>query len=153
MLNLLDFSRLNNDPISHDPSWMTIASKLPSYILKFDGNPEEEPSTHIMTYHLWFSSNSLMDDSVRLHIFHRSLTRVSTKWYIELKGNSFKRFNNLAMEFLFNDMEMAFLFNDLAMEFLMHHQFPIRYKIRTDLLTSLRQYNATHIFDHIHEWQ
>jgi hypothetical protein len=66
-------------------------SKLPSDIPKFDGNPGEDPSTHIMTYHLWCSSNSLMDDSVRLHLFQRSLTgAVTTKWYIELKRWFFK---------------------------------------------------------------
>jgi hypothetical protein len=95
----------------------------------------EDPSTHIMTYHLWCSSNSLMDDSVRLCLFQRSLTGAATKWYIELKGGSFK------------------IFNDLEMEFLTHYQFPIQYEIGTKLLTSLHQDNATHIFDHIHEWR
>jgi hypothetical protein len=52
-----------------------------------------------------------------------------------LKGGSFKSFN------------------DLAMAFLMHHQLPIRYEIGIDLLTSLRQDNAMHISDHIHEWR
>jgi hypothetical protein len=112
-------------PMTH--SWPTIPSKLPSDIPKFDGNLGEDPSTHIMTYHLWCSSNSLMDDSVRLHLFQRSLTRAVTKWYIELKGGSFKRFN---------DLEMAFL---------THYQFPIWYEIGTELLTSLHQDNSTHI--------
>jgi hypothetical protein len=113
----------------------TMPSKLPSNILKFDSKLGEYPSTHIMTYHLWCSSNSLMDDSVRLCLFQRSLTRVTAKWYIELKGGSFRSFN------------------DLEMEFLTHYQLPIRYEIGTELLTSLRQNNATHISDHIHEWQ
>jgi len=84
---------------------MTIPSKLPSDIPEFDGKPVEDPSIHIMTYHSWCSSNSLMDDSVRLHLFQRSLTEATAKWYIELKGGSFKSFN------------------DLEMKFLMHHQF------------------------------
>ena len=75
-----------------------------------------------------------MDDSVRLCLFQRSLIEFVAKWYIELQVCSFKIFNNLAMEFL------------------THHQFPIRYEIGIDLLTSLRQDNATHISDHIHEW-
>ena len=54
---------------------------------------------------------------------------------MELKGNSFK---------IFNDMEMSFL---------THYQFPIWYEIGIELLNSLHQDNATHIFDHIHEWQ
>jgi hypothetical protein len=53
--------------------------------------------------------------------------RSATKWYIELKGGSFKSFN---------DLEMAFL---------MHYQLPIRYEIGNELLTSLCQDNATHI--------
>jgi hypothetical protein len=76
-----------------------------------------------------------MDDSVRLFLFQRSLTRASYKWYIELKGGSFRSFNNLAMEFL------------------THYQFPIQYEIGMELLTSLHQDNATHISDHIHEWR
>jgi hypothetical protein len=51
-----------------------------------------------------------------VHLFQRSLTRDTTKWYIELKGGSFK------------------IFNDLEMEFLMHYQFPIQYEIGTELL-------------------
>jgi hypothetical protein len=66
MVDLPDQSRLTNDPISHNPLWPTILGKLLSYISKFDGNLGEDPSTHIITYHLWCSSNSLMDDNVRL---------------------------------------------------------------------------------------
>jgi hypothetical protein len=68
----------------------------PQTFLSLTENPGEDPSTHIMTYHLWCSSNSLMDDSVRLHLFQRSLTKAATKWYIELKGGSFRSFNDLA---------------------------------------------------------
>jgi hypothetical protein len=75
-----------------------------------------------------------MDDSVILRLFQRSLTRVVVKWYIKLKGGSFR------------------IFNDLAMKFVTHHQLPIQYEIGTELLTSLCQDNATHISDHIHEW-
>jgi hypothetical protein len=75
-----------------------------------------------------------MDDSVRLHLSQRSLTGVVAKWYIELKGSYFKSFN---------DMDVVFF---------MHYQLPIQYEIGTEILTSLSQNNATHIFDHIHEW-
>jgi hypothetical protein len=77
-----------------------MSAKLPSDIPKFDENLGEYPSTDIMVYHLWCSSNSLMDDSVRLRIFQISLTGAVAKWYIELKGGSFKSFNRSAMEFL-----------------------------------------------------
>jgi hypothetical protein len=133
-LDLPDFSRLKNDPISHNPSWLVIPTKIPSYIPKFDGNMGQYPSTHNMTYHLWCSSKSLMDDSLRLSIFQRYLTKSVAKWYVELQGTSFKSFN------------------DLAMVFLTHYQLPVWYMIVMDLLKSLHQDTATHIFDHIHEW-
>jgi len=110
-------------------------SKLPSKILKSNGKPGEDPSTHIMTYHLWFSSNSLMDHSVRLCLFRRSTTKSVVEWYIKLQGASFKSFN------------------DLEMVFMMHYQLPIRCEIGTELLTSLCQDTATPISDHIHEWR
>jgi hypothetical protein len=59
-LDLTDLSRLTNDPIFHSPVWPVIPSKLPSDILKFDGKPGEDPNNHVMTFHLWCSSNSLM---------------------------------------------------------------------------------------------
>ena len=39
------------------------------------------------------------------------------------------------------------------MAFLTHFQFPIRYEMGTDLLTSLHQSTSRHISDHIHEWR
>jgi hypothetical protein len=68
-LDLPDLSQLTNDPISHSPVWPVIPAKLPSDILKFDGNLGEEPNNHVMTFHFWCSSNSLMDDSIRLRLF------------------------------------------------------------------------------------
>jgi hypothetical protein len=68
-LDLPDLSRLTNDPISHSPVWPVIPAKLPSDIPKFDGNPGEDPNNHVMTFHLWCSSNSVMDDSIRLRLF------------------------------------------------------------------------------------
>jgi hypothetical protein len=112
-LDLPDLSHLTNDPIQHAPFWPTIPAKLPSNIPKFDGKPGEDPNNHVMTFHLWCSSNSLMDDSIRLRLFQRTLTGATTKWYIELSRNSFVDFNSLAMDFL------------------THFQFPIRYETGT----------------------
>jgi hypothetical protein len=39
------------------------------------------------------------------------------------------------------------------MDFLTHFQLPIYYETGTKLLTSLRQTNSVHIFDHIHGWR
>ena len=44
-LDLPYFSKLINDPIHHDPSWIAITVNLPSDIPKFDGKPGEDPKT------------------------------------------------------------------------------------------------------------
>jgi hypothetical protein len=134
-LDLPDLSRLTNDPIYHSSVWPAIPAKLPSDIPKFDGKSGEDPNNHVMTFHLWCSSNSLMDDSIRLRLFQRTLTGSAAKWYIELPRASFYDFNSLAMSFL------------------THFQLPIRYETGTELLTSLRQTTSIHISDHIHEWR
>jgi hypothetical protein len=119
MLYLPNLSRLTNNPILHAPFWPTIPTKLPSYIPKFDGKPREDPKNHVMTFHLWCSSNSLMDYSIHLILFQRTLTGATTKWYIELSPNSFVNFNSLSVAFLTN------------------FQFPIWCKTDTKILTSL----------------
>jgi hypothetical protein len=68
-LDLPNLSRILNDPICHSPQWPTIPSKIPSNIPKFDGKVGEDLNNHVMTFHLWCSSNSLMDDSIRLRLF------------------------------------------------------------------------------------
>jgi hypothetical protein len=92
-LNLLDLSRLMNGVVHHDPTWPPIPTKIPSNIPKFEGKTGEDPSDHVTTFHLWFSSNSLNDDSIRLRLFQRTLTGISTKWYIELPGGMYETFN------------------------------------------------------------
>jgi hypothetical protein len=134
-LDLPDLSRILNDPIRHSPQWPAIPAKLPSDIPKFDGKVGEDPNNHVMTFHLWCSSNSLMDDSIRLRLFQRTLTGAAAKWYIELPRGFFSDFNTLAMAFL------------------THYQLPIRYDTRTEILTSFKQRSSTHISDHIHEWR
>jgi hypothetical protein len=134
-LDLPDLSRILNDPIRHSPQWPAILAKLPSDIPKFDGKAGEDPNNHVMTFHLWCSSNSLMDDSIRLRLFQRTLTEAVAKWYIELPRGFFSDFNTLAMDFL------------------THYQLPIRYDTGTEILTSFKQSTSTHISDHIHEWR
>jgi hypothetical protein len=134
-LDLPDMSRLTNDPIQHAPFWPPIPTKLPSEIPKFNQKPGEDPNNHVMNFHLWCSSNSLMDDSIHLRIFQRTLTCATTKWYIELLCKSSVNFNSLSMEFM------------------MHFQFPIWYDIDKDIFTSLQQSYSTHISNHIHEWR
>jgi hypothetical protein len=99
-LDLLDLSQLTNDPIFHSLVSPVIPAKLPSDILKFDEKFGEDPNNHVMTFHLWCSSNSLMDDSIHLCLFYQTLMGSATKWYIELPHASFHDFNSLAMPFL-----------------------------------------------------
>jgi hypothetical protein len=127
MLDLPDLSHLTNDPIQHTPFWLAIPSKFPSNILKFKEKPREYPNNHVMTFHLWCSSNSLMDDSILLKLFERTLTGAATKLYIEILRNSFVNFNYLSMVFM------------------THFQLSIWYDTSTEHFTSLLTQN------HIHE--
>ena len=117
-LNLPDLSRLKNDPVAHDPTWLVIPSNILSDIPKFKGKVSEDPGEHVMTFHLWFSSNSLNHDSVRLSLFQITLTRLVVKWYIELPGGTYT------------------LFNDLSMTLLNHFHLPVHYDVGTKLLST-----------------
>ena len=89
MLNFPDLSRLTNDLVSHDPTWLVVPPKLPSDIPKFKGKTGEDPGEHVMTFHLWCSSNSLNHDLVCLRLFQRTLIGPAVKWYIELSGGTY----------------------------------------------------------------
>jgi hypothetical protein len=134
-LNILDLNKLTNDPILHDPTWPTMPTKLPSDIPKFEGQLREDPTNHVMTFHLWCSSNNIMDDSVRLRLFQRTLTVPSAKWYVDEKSRSHVTFESLAKAFF------AFF------------QLPVRHDTCLELLSECKQTSATHITDHIYEWR
>jgi hypothetical protein len=134
-LNITDLTKLTNDPILHDPTWPTIPTKLPSDIPKFEGKAGDYPANHIMTFHLWFSSNNMMDDSILLRLFQYTLTCPSTKWYVEEKFGSHVTFESLAKEFL------------------TFFQLPIHHDNGLELLSEFKQTFSTHIADHIHEWR
>jgi hypothetical protein len=134
-LDLSDLLRLTNKPILHFPFWRVSPAKLPSDILKFDGKLGEDPNSHIMNFHLWCSSYSLMDDSIRLHLFQCTLMVSTDKWYIALQRGTFQDFNSLTMDFI------------------THFQLPICYETNMELLKSLHQTNSIHISDNIHEWR
>jgi len=76
-----------------------------------------------------------MDDSIRLRLFQRTLTRSVAKWYIKLPRGSFTDFNNLALAFI------------------TYFRFSIPYETNIEILTSLCQNTSTHISAHIHEWR
>ena len=83
-LELLEVSKLTNDPILHNPYWPPVPTKVPGDCPKFEGKAGEDPQAHVMTYHLWCLSNSWVDDSIHLRLFQRTLTGAAVKWYIEL---------------------------------------------------------------------
>jgi hypothetical protein len=134
-LNIPDLTKLTNDPILHDATWPAMPTKLPSDIPKFEGKAGDDPANHVMTFHLWCSSNSIMEDSVRLRLFQRTLTGPSAKWYVEEKSGSHSTFESLAKAFL------------------TFFQLPIRHDNGLELLSNFKQSSATHIADHIHEWR
>jgi hypothetical protein len=134
-LNIPDLTKLTNDPILHSPTWPAMPTKLPSDIPKFEGKAGDDPANHVMTFHLWCSSNSIMEDSVRLRLFQRTLTGPSAKWYVEEKSGSHATFESLAKAFL------------------TFFQLPIRHDNGLELLSNFKQTSATHIADHIHEWR
>ena len=68
-INLPDLAQLTNDPIFHQTFWPPMPTKLPSDIPKFEGKVGECPQSHIMSFHLWCSSNKIIDDSIRLRLF------------------------------------------------------------------------------------
>jgi hypothetical protein len=133
-LNIPDLTKLTNDTILHNPTWPAMHTKLPLDIPKFEGKLRDDPTNHIMTFQLWCSSNSIMDDSVRLRLFQHTLTSPSAKWYVEEKSESHVTFESLAKSFLT-------LF-----------QLPIRHDNGLKLLSEFKQTSAMHIAFHIHEW-
>lgn len=58
-------------------------TKLPLDIPKFEGNPGEDPTNHVRSFHMWCSSNSITEDSIYLHLFQCTLARVAAKWYVD----------------------------------------------------------------------
>ena len=75
-------------------------NKLPSDIPNFKGKSGEDPSNHVMTYHLWSASKSIIYDSIRLRVFQRTMIGLAAEWYIELPRASFYNFSQLATSFL-----------------------------------------------------
>jgi hypothetical protein len=133
-LNIPDLTKLINGPILHDPTWPAMPTKLPSDIPKFEGKMGDDLDNHIMTFHLWFFSNNIMDDSIKFSLFHHTLTNPSAKWYVEEKYGS-----HVAFEYL-------------AKEFFTFFQLPIHNDNGLELLLEFKQTFTTQIDDHIHKW-
>jgi hypothetical protein len=133
-LNIPNLTKLTNDPILHDATWPAMPTKLPSDIPKFEGKAGDDPTNHVIIFHLWCSSNNIMDDSIILRLFQHTLIGPSTKWYVEEKLGSYATFESLAKAFL------------------TFFQLPIHHDNGLELLSNFKQTSATHITYHIHEW-
>jgi hypothetical protein len=99
-LNLPDLSKLMNEPVCHDPTWPPIPHQASFRYSEFEGKNGEDPGDHVTTFHLWCSSNSLNDDSIRLRLFQHTLIGVSMKWYIELPRGAYGTFSQMVLVFL-----------------------------------------------------
>jgi hypothetical protein len=133
-LNIPYLRKLTNDPIFHDPTCPAMPTKLPLDIPKFEGKAGDDLANHVMTFHLWCSSNNIMYDSIQLQLFQCTLTSPSAKWYVDEKSGSHVTFESSAKVFL------------------TFFQLPIRDDNGLELLSNFKQTSATHITDHIHEW-
>ena len=96
-------------------------TKLPSDIPKFEGKAGECPQNHIMTFHIWCSSNNNIDYSIMLRLFKHTITGAVAKWYIELPQAKCPEFNFLTFMFL------------------QYFQVPVRYDEGVEILLSCRQ--------------
>jgi hypothetical protein len=110
MPNLSNLSNLMNNPMCHDLSWPSIPNKIPSDIPKFEGRTGEDPGDHVTTFHLWFPSNSLNDDSIQLIFFQRTLMGVAMKCYINIPRGAYRTFNQLVLFFL-NHFQLSVCYN------------------------------------------
>jgi len=109
-------------------------TKLPLEILKFEGNPGDNPTNHVFSFHMWCSSNSITNGSIYFRLLQCTLIRAVMKWYVD------------------QPRETRSTLISLATAFLSYFQLPLCYDTNTELLTSLHQSLATHLFDHVQEW-
>ena len=75
-------------------------TKIPLDIPKFEGKADKCPQNHIMLFHMWCLSNIIVDDSIKLRLFQRTLIGATAKWYNELTQASYPDFTLLAFMFL-----------------------------------------------------
>jgi len=83
----------------------TYAYKVTLNNPKFKEKPREHPSNHIRTFHMWNSLNSIMNDSVSLWLFQRTLIGIAATWHIFLKDGAYSSFVALALKF-FNHFQL-----------------------------------------------
>lgn len=77
-----------------------MSTKLPSDIPKFEGHPREDPSNHVMAFHLWCSSKKRILYSIQITLFQHTLAGVATKWYINEPSGTHTTFELIAKDLL-----------------------------------------------------
>ena len=132
-LNVQGLTRSTNEPIRHHQQWPSMPAKLPLDIAKFEGKVGEDPQNHIMSFHIWCSSNNIVDDSSWLRLFQHTLTGVVAKWYNEFPHATYPNFSSLASMFL------------------QYFQLPVCYDEGVEILLSCQQNTSTHITNDIHD--
>lgn len=131
--NLSYLSRLTNDPITYDMAWLAMATKIPSDILKFEEKATEGPVNHVMSFHLQCSYNRIIEESVWLCLFQRTLTGLVAKFYVDALSKTYT------------------IFEGLSNVFPSFFQLPITHDTCLEILIGIHQTKTTHIYDHIHE--
>jgi len=112
-----------------------MSTKFPSYIPNFEGKDNKDLGDHVTTFHLYYSSTYLRDDSIQLCLFQLTLIGTAVKWYNKLDHSRYSTFGKLEMVFL------------------NHFQLVMRYDAATKLLTKFETTTDDHISDHIREWR
>ena len=93
------------------------------------------PRNSLRIFHLWYSLNNIVDDTIRLRLFQRTLIGIVTKWYVEQPSATHGTFSALITAFL------------------TYFQLPIHRDSGMKLLTHFRQTPTVHISDHLHKWR
>ena len=100
ILNLPDVSKLINDPIEHDPAWLDMHDTIPLDIPKFEWKLGYDPVNHVISFHLWCSSNNIVEDFVRIFLFQQTLIGTTSKWYVNLLGACHATFGTITITFI-----------------------------------------------------
>lgn len=99
-LNFPYLKKLINHTISHDDNWLDMPTKLLFDIPKFEGKANDDPTNHVMSFHLWYSSNKIIQDSIHLFLFQPNLMGPTSEWYVEKLIRTYITFEGLAKIFL-----------------------------------------------------
>jgi len=79
---------------------LDIPTKLPSHIPKFENNIQEDPKNTFSSFHMWYSSNSFIEDNICLRRFQHMLTGATAQSYVDQQHASNSTFVILPKYFL-----------------------------------------------------